>query len=210
LSRIWSADSAHEFQTVGIAAYNAPPPGAFRSLFGEGVVAPPRRDKVAPAASADPIEQAHADGFAMGFDEGVRLATEAVEADKIALERLTQALEQLAPASSGTLATMLQAAVLRLVEQIAGEVDVDAALLQSRCEAVAAFVEEGEGQSALRLHPDDMTLVESTEVGVPLVADDSMPRGCVKLETTDGWIEDGPDVRLSRLRALMDDMEGKL
>ena len=25
----------------------------------------------------------------------------------------------------------------------------------------------------------------------------------------DGWVEDGPDVRLARLRALMDDMEGR-
>jgi flagellar assembly protein FliH len=32
----------------------------------------------------------------------------------------------------------------------------------------------------------------------------------VRLATADGWIEDGPDVRLSRLKALMDDMEGKL
>ncbi len=195
---------------MGIAGYNAPPPGTFRTLFGEGVVVSPRRDPVAQAPAADPVEQAHAEGFQMGFDEGVRLATEAVEADRDALERLTQALEQLAPASSGTLATMLSASVMRLVEQIVGEVSVDVALLQRRCEAVAAFIEEGEGRSALRLHPDDVTLVEGTAVGVPLVADATMQRGCVKLETAEGWIEDGPDVRLSRLRALMDDMEGRL
>lgn len=209
MSRIWAAAGAQDFQTVGIAGYNAPPPGNFRALF-EGIVVPSRRETVTPTASTDPVEQAHAEGFQMGFDEGVRLATEAVEADNQALERLTQALEQLAPASSGTLATMLSAAVMRLVEQIVGEVPIDTTLLQQRCEAVAACVEEGEGRSALRMHPDDVVLVEATAVGVPLVADPAMRRGGVKLETAAGWIEDGPDVRLSRLRTVLDDIEGRL
>ena len=42
-----------------------------------------------------------------------------------------------------------------------------------------------------------------------LVPDKAMQRGCVRLETAEGWVEDGPDVRLSRLRALLDDMEGR-
>ena len=50
-------------------------------------------------------------------------------------------------------------------------------------------------------HPDDVALLEGETIGVPMVADKSMQRGCVRLETADGWVEDGPDVRLSRLRA---------
>ena len=56
---------------------------------------------------------------------------------------------------------------------------------------------------------DDVALLEGEAIGVPMIADKAMHRGCVRLETADGWVEDGPDVRLSRLRALMDDMEGK-
>src|SRR5690606_8631764 len=126
-----------------------------------------------------------------------------------ARNRLAEALETLTPAPSGTLATMLSATVIRLVSQIVGEVAIYAELLQQRCETIAAFIDENEGKSALHLHPDDMPLVDGGQVGVKLVADASMSRGCVRLDTADGWVEDGPDVRLARLRALLDDMEGR-
>jgi flagellar assembly protein FliH len=115
----------------------------------------------------------------------------------------------LAPAPSGMLSTMLSATVVRLVEQIVGEVEIDIERLVQRCDTLAAFIESNQDKSALHLHPDDVTLLEGETIGVPLVADKEMQRGCVRLETADGWVEDGPDVRLSRLRALMDDMEGK-
>ena len=77
------------------------------------------------------------------------------------------------------------------------------------CDTVVAFIESNQDKSALHLHPDDVALLEGEAIGVPMIADKAMHRGCVRLETADGWVEDGPDVRLSRLRALMDDMEGK-
>src|SRR3546814_11455187 len=72
-----------------------------------------------------------------------------------------------------------------------------------------SFIEENDEKGALHLHPDDIELLEGESIGVKLVPDGAMQRGCVRLETADGWVEDGPDVRLSRLRALLDDMEGK-
>ena len=87
------------------------------------------------------------------------------------------------------------------------QIDLDR--LTQRCEAVAAFIDDSSDKSALHLHPDDVALLEGEQIGVPLVSDKNMQRGCVRLETADGWVEDGPDVRLARLRALMDDMEGK-
>ena len=156
---------------------------------------------------------------AVGGDEGGGAAraedgalwNDPQEAQKLMRERnrLTAALEMLAPAPSGSLSTMLSATVVRLVEQIVGEVQIDLDRLTQRCEAVAAFIDDSSDKSALHLHPDDVALLEGEQIGVPLVSDKSMQRGCVRLETADGWVEDGPDVRLARLRALMDDMEGK-
>ena len=189
-----------------------PAQGGFRSLY----TAPPgqltaamRGAVVEVEPEVDLVEEARMEAFTLGFDEGCRVTAEANAADADARARLAEALELLAPAPSGMLSTMLSATVVRLVEQIVGEVEIDLERLVDRCDTVAAFIESNQDRSALHLHPDDVALLEGETIGVPMVADKSMHRGCVRLETADGWVEDGPDVRLSRLRALMDDMEGK-
>ncbi len=213
MSNIWTLDSDVAVASVPVAGVSRIESGGFRSLY----TAPPGAQTHAMRMAAhvdaepegDPLEQARIEAFAQGFEEGCRVTEESMVADAEARNRLAEALEMLTPAPSGTLATMLSATVIRLVTQIVGEVEIDAELLQQRCETIAGFIDENEGKSALHLHPDDMPLVESSRVGVKLVADASMSRGCVRLDTADGWVEDGPDVRLARLRALLDDMEGK-
>src|SRR3546814_157075 len=141
--------------------------------------------------------------------EGVLVTRAEMEADRAAHLRLALALEQLQPQSSGALSALLSTAVLRLVRQIAGEVEVDVALLEKRCLAIAACIEEEVGQPALHLHPHDIALMASKNLPVRLLADEEMLRGSVRLETSDGWVEDGPEIRLSRLQGLLDDMTGR-
>lgn len=155
------------------------------------------------------LDQLTANAFAQGFDEGVKTARAELEADRAAHLRLALALEQLQPQSSGTLSALLSTAVLRLVRQIAGEVEVDADLLARRCLAVAECIEDEVGQPSLYLHPDDIALMEQKGLPVRLLADPEMLRGSVRLETSDGWVEDGPEIRLSRLQSLLDDMTGR-
>jgi flagellar assembly protein FliH len=183
----------------------------FRSLFQQDHAfgAPVAGNDVAYQSDEEQLEQARIEAFAMGFDEGCRVTGESTAADTEARKRLADALEMLTPAPSGMLSTMLSATVVRLVEQIVGEVEIDIERLVERCVSVAAFIEESDEKTALHLHPDDVTLLEGEVLGVKLVADKDMHRGCVRLETADGWVEDGPDVRLSSLRAMLTDMEGK-
>lgn len=187
---------------------------------GEGFVRRPEGGTTRPAApaapppaappppEADPVEQARADGFAHGFDEGLRVATEGFAADEEAKARLARALEQLAPAADGALSALLSAAVLRLVTQIVGTAGVDRDLLAQRVAAVAAFIEEEQGRKSLRLHPDDIALLSGHEFGFALTPDPALGRGSVRLDTPEGWIEDGPDVQISRLKTMLDGMEG--
>jgi flagellar assembly protein FliH len=211
LSRFWGAEAIQDAAPVAVAGFR-PAEGGFRSLY----TAPPAQQTAtirAAMADAEPnvdlVEEARMEAFTLGFDEGCRVTAEAHAAENDARERLIEALELLAPAPSGMLSTMLSATVVRLVEQIVGEVEIDMERLVQRCDSVAAFIESNQDKSALHVHPDDADLLKDEAIGVPLVADRTMQRGCVRLETADGWVEDGPDVRLSRLRALLDDMEGK-
>ena len=169
----------------------------------------PMQDGAPPMTDEDMLEQIRIEAFTQGFDEGCRVVGDAQTAEAEARNRLAEALELLAPAPSGMLSSMLSATVIRLVEQIVGEVEIDIERLLQRCDTVAAFIEENDAKGALHLNPEDIALLEGKELGLKLVADKAMHRGCVRLETTDGWVEDGPDVRLARLRGLLDDMEGR-
>lgn len=212
LSKIWGAEAVQDVAPVSMTGVRQVESGGFRSLYtnvpGQHT-ATMRHGVIEMEAEADPLEEARMEAFTMGFDEGCRITAQTHADASDAHNRLTQALEMLAPAPSGMLSTMLSATVVRLVEQIVGEVEIDIERLVQRCDTVAAFIEDNQGKSALHLHPDDISLLDGETIGVALVPDKAMHRGCVRLETADGWVEDGPDVRLARLRALMDDMEGK-
>ncbi|MCI4591575.1 flagellar assembly protein FliH [Sphingobium sp. BYY-5] len=208
--RVWDAEAVQDVASVAVADFRPAEGGGFRSLY----TAPPgqqtatmRGAEMEPAI--DLVEEARMEAFTQGFDEGCRVTAGANAAEADARARLAEALELLAPAPSGMLSTMLSATVVRLVEQIVGEVEIDMERLVQRCDAVAAFIESNQDKNALHLHPEDVALLKGEAIGLPLVADNAMQRGCVRLETADGWVEDGPDIRLSRLRALMDDIEGK-
>lgn len=210
LYKVWSAEGGHEVASIPLGGMGQVTSGGFRNLFtqGHGPRGPAISD-MAPESAEDVLEQARMEAFAMGFDEGCRVTADGNAADVEARARLAEALEMLAPAPSGMLSTMLSATVVRLVEQIVGEVEIDIERLVQRCDIVASFIEDNDDKSALHLHPEDIALLEGEEIGVQLVADNAMHRGCVRLETADGWVEDGPDVRLARLRAQLDDMEGR-
>ncbi|MGW8204458.1 FliH/SctL family protein [Sphingomonas bisphenolicum] len=212
MSNFWGGVAVQDATPVAVAGFR-PVEGGFRSLYaslpGQTGTGTMRNGVIEAEPEIDLMEEARMEAFTMGFDEGCRVTAQTHGEESDARERLTQALETLSPAPSGMLSTMLSATVVRLVEQIVGEVEIDIERLVQRCDTVAAFIENEEGKSALHLHPDDITLLEGETIGVKLVGDKAMHRGCVRLETADGWVEDGPDVRLARLRALMDDMEGK-
>lgn len=209
--KVWSGASSQDFASIPLGGVGQVRSGGFRNRFADepGFHGGGVHDSAPAMTDEDIIEQVRMEAFAQGFDEGCRVVGDAAAADADARARLAQALELLSPAPSGMLSTMLSATVVRLVEQIVGEVEIDIERLVQRCDTVAAFIEDNDEKGALHLHPEDIAMLEGEAVGVKLVADAAMHRGCVRLETADGWVEDGPDVRLSRLRALLDDMESK-
>ncbi len=225
MSRIWLADATLATPVGGFGDFGSlgrQQQGGFRATYGDEAAGrawqaggPGQRAASAAMAAApaepavDPIEEAAREAFLQGFQEGERLAREAAAADNEARTLLAQAVQQIAQSGEGTLAAMLSQAVVRLVHQIMGEVAVDEAVLKDRCAAVAACIDSDESRAVLEVNPEDLHLLEEEASGVTLAANPDLPRGSVRLATADGWVEDGPDVRLARLKALLDDMEGR-
>ena len=145
-----------------------------------------------------------AQGYADGLTEGRRLAMIELEDERAALQRLVAAVEHLNPQGSDGLAAMLANSVKRLVTQIVGEVEINADTLLERTQAVAAMIAEETAPSRLRLHPTDVVRLQGAPISVELVGDPLLAPGTIVLDTGSGWVEDGPHVRLEKLRAQLD------
>jgi flagellar assembly protein FliH len=152
------------------------------------------------------IEAIRAEAFAEGFEQGRQTVIVEFAREREALARLIRSAEALQPESSGPLAAVLAETVSRFVRQIVGEVSIDPAMLRERAETIAALVTAESGPARLRMHPDDMAMLEGVDLGVPLAPDHQLVSGQIILETGEGWIEDGPQVRLAKLRAQLDNM----
>jgi flagellar assembly protein FliH len=147
-----------------------------------------------------------AEAYARGYDEARASLEQELAAERAAIARLAASLEVLKPEPTNALALLLAETVDRLVREIIGTVEIDSGLLLERARAAAALIGENVEPSRLIVHPEDLALLESAGLRVELSADPALPRGSVVLETGHGWIEDGPAVRLERLRAELDKM----
>lgn len=144
--------------------------------------------------------------FAQGFEEGRRAVEDMIGEERAAMAGLVASLEVLKPQPSQALAMLLSETVERLVRQIMGTVTIDRDTLLERCEHAAELIGEEAGPMRLRLHPADLELLSDASIDTPLVGDPQLLRGTIRLETDEGWIEDGPEARLERLRAALDQM----
>jgi len=171
--------------------------------WGTSDEAPPTANDSGEEAQPDPAAT-HADSFAQGFDAGRRTAELEFAGERQAIARLAEQLEALRPEPTSALAALIAETVERLVTQIVGTVEIDKTLLQQRAETAARLIGEDTEPAKLRVHPDDLPLLDAARIPVPLLGDETLRRGSIVLDTGDGWIEDGPSVRLERLRAALD------
>ncbi|NIJ09578.1 flagellar assembly protein FliH [Sphingomonas vulcanisoli] len=147
--------------------------------------------------------------YARGFQDGYAAAHAAASADTGGLDRLAAALGNLTTESPAALGTMLAESVMRLVRQVVGEVTLDATVIAERAHAVAAIVADEALPARLRMHPEDVARMEGVPSPLDIVPDASLKPGTVVAETANGLVEDGPAVRLERLRAALDAMASR-
>jgi flagellar assembly protein FliH len=142
--------------------------------------------------------------FADGLAEGRRTVEAEVAAERHAVARLAEALENLQPESPRELGLLLAETVKRLVRQIVGEVEINGEALLERAHAAAELIADETAPVRMRLHPADHERLRDARLDVELVSDSHLAPGTILLETGDGWLEDGPEVRLDKLRSALD------
>lgn len=153
-----------------------------------------------PEAEAAPppvAEDAGEKAYAAGYEDGQVSARADFEA-KLQQERAGRTAIELAFAkfdaeSERDLRDKLLATVHALCEEAVLPLALDAEGLARRVEAAAAMLQRKHDQRIIHIHPDDLELVRDNVAGdLELVADGSVERGGLRVETDDGGVEDGP------------------
>jgi len=178
----------------------------FRLRSAEGGFGADNDEDALPLTAEQERARREEEAFAAGHAEGRREAELDYEAERDALARLAQSLQVLRPEPANALALLLAETVDRLVREVIGEVDIDGLKLLARAKLAASLIGDATQPARLRVHPDDAAMLAEAKLEVELETDAALARGTVLLETADGWIEDGPAVRLDRLRAELDRM----
>ena len=147
-----------------------------------------------PAPSAgDPLATAWEEGFAAGAAT-VREEAEAVrQADLALLARLDLSFAQLDAERTEQLRLKLYATVEALCEAAIAPLMLDREALAARVARAAAMLARADDDKVLRLHPDDLSLLEGRlPDGLATQPDPSLERGALRIETQGGGVEDGP------------------
>lgn len=166
---------------------------AFRPLESyarpDGIAPIPAAPDLVDAVTADAMADALVDAEARGRQAALaEMANEgaARAALKLSFQRLDDALQE-------ELGTRIAETVAALCEQVLAPLALDRSALQARGLAAAALLRDGIEASCLRLHPDDIPLLdEDFAARWPVEADARLERGTLQFDTAEGAVRDGP------------------
>ncbi|MDP1028208.1 FliH/SctL family protein [Sphingomonas sp. KR1UV-12] len=157
-----------------------------------------------PTPFVDPVEAAHAAGYAEGVAAAAAAANAAQSRDADLLTGIAGSLgaDRL---DREAMAARLRQTVLMLVTRVVGDVGVAADRLAARIDAAAGMLADAAESAMLRVHPDDVALLDGRlPATIFAVGDASVDRGSFVLESASTVVEDGPAMWLEQLAAAID------
>ena len=110
---------------------------------------------------------------------------------------------------SGTVHLLLTEAAKRLADGVEAELDVASGAVGDLISRLAEAIEAEHAIIAAHLHSDDLEALDGLSLPFAVQSDPDVPRGCARLRTDAGWIEDGPVLRLQRFRARLEQESGQ-
>ena len=153
---------------------------------------------------SDPLARARAEGHAQGYAEGRADATAealvGVTRERALIEEIARGLADGRGFDREKLAERLRATVLGLVRRVVDETAIDGERLAARVAAAAKLLADSAESALLRVHPDDVPLLEGRLPATIFAAGDAaVARGSFVLEAASTVVEDGPDLWLDQL-----------
>ena len=146
-----------------------------------------------PAAVEDPLSAAWAEGFSAGATTAEAEAQVRTDTQAAALGRIELAFARLDGAQEEALRQRLHETVSALCEAAIAPLALDPEALARRVAHAAAMLARADDDRLLRLHPDDLALIDARlPKGLAVKPDPALPRGALRMETQSGGIEDGP------------------
>lgn len=165
----------------------------------EAAHAEPARDFV------DPVAAARAAGYAEGLAAARAEAEAAASQQAALLAQVSEALAKGAQFDRERMAGHLRQTVLHLVTRMVGEAGIAPDILAARIEAATDLLADSAESAMLRLHPDDVALVQDhLPKTIFPVGDPALARGAFVIESASTIVEDGPDLWLEQLAQAID------
>ncbi len=141
----------------------------------------------------DAREQSFADGYARGMADALARAREEQDALDAARQRIEIAFAELFEADRPRIEARLRETVLVLCDHLIAPLVTDSFALSARITSALDLLRRTEDERVLRLHPEDIPLVEGRlPRDLRVEADPTVERGGLRIEHPDGGVEDGP------------------
>ena len=153
----------------------------------------------------DPVVAAHAAGLIEGRAALLAEIEAARSEDTGLADQLAQAFAAGSYFDREKIAENLRQTVLHLVGRMIGEIGVSGDLLGQRIDAAVKLLADSGESALLRLHPEDLPLVQDKLPGTIFAAGDPhLARGSFVIESASTIVEDGPELWLEQLAQAID------
>lgn len=153
----------------------------------------------------DPIEAARAAGYAEGLAAAAAAADDVFARDHALLADIAATLGNAGRVDRAAMANRLRQTVMLLLSRLVGEVGVSPELLAGRIGAAAELLADAGESALLRVHPDDVALLDGRLPDTIFAAGDpGVERGGFVLESGSTVVEDGPERWLEQLAHAID------
>lgn len=161
-------------------------------------------DPVSESSFIDPLAAAHAAGYEEGLAAAAAAARDAAARDTTLLGNLATALGA-DRIDREQVAAQLRQTVVFLVSKLVGDIGIAPDILAGRVETAAELLADSAESALLRVHPDDVTLLEGRlPTSIFAAGDPGIARGSFVLESASTIVEDGPELWLDQLAQAID------
>jgi flagellar assembly protein FliH len=141
----------------------------------------------------DPVTQAYERGYREGAAAAAAAAEKAERERDEARAAIHLSFARLDDQSAVELRERLRQSVLALCESAIMPLAVDPDGLTARVERAVSMLQRAQDERLVRLNPEDLALVrDRLPQGLKVLSDPSVERGGLRIETSDGGVEDGP------------------